>query len=402
MTITLRTDFASGGLATTGLKAAGLTPIYAVEMEADRCEMYRKNIGSYILCSKVEDATPEQMLAEVGEYADVNQISPSCVRASAANSNKGETQTDIDCAVAIVRNIRVMRPKVVMLENVRGYQQFTSFAMIKVCLTELGYRVQHHIVCAADYGVPQTRYRLILVATRSDMPSFTWPEPTHHDGPYQELMTLDGGLQIRLPWVGWYDAIADLIPTLEPDEFAQWQLERLPQAVQTLMLDSRNAGQEWGTRYYPTRKPSFTITKTEHPAHMPRAFIVDGQNTSSTTCREGGPPTFTVTGSNDKGPARALLINARSTSWDATVLEADRPCHTVIAGNLRTKVGATKAWLEQGRVVRMSVRALARFQSVPDSYQFSGNNKLDCGIVGDGVPCKLAEAFGREIVKLFK
>ena len=396
--ITLRTDFASGGLATIGLKAAGLEPIYAVEMDQARCEMYQRNVGSYISCNKVENDTPEMMLSDVGEYPDVYQVSPSCRQASQANSNKGETQGDLDSATAIVRNISAMRPKVVMLENVRGYQYFVSFAMIKGCLKELGYRVQHHIVCAADYGVPQTRYRLIMVATRADMPAFTWPEPTHHDGPYQELATFDG-VQVRLPWVGWYEAVADLIPTLEPDQFAQWQLDRLPEEIQTLLISSENAGQEWGKRYQSSNEPIFTIT----PDMAPRAFVVDGQSTSSLTYREGGPPTFAVSGSTDHGPTRALLIDSQNSSnIPITHCFENEPSFTVVGSQGHRVSNAAKAWLEQGRVVRMSVKALARFQSIPDSYQFSGNNRLDCGIVGDGVPCKLAEAFGKEIVKLFK
>jgi len=367
--------------------------------------MYKLNVGPHILCSKVEDATISQMLDMTGGVMpDVYHASPSCRQASQANSNKGETQGDIDSAVAIAMNIKSIKPKVFTLENVRGYRHFVSFKLIVKTLKLLGYKVQYRVVCAADYGVPQTRYRLMLVATRADMPSFDWPEPTHHDGPYQETQTLFG-LEVVSPWVGWYEAIEDLIPTLEPDQFAQWQLDRLPEAIQTLLISSENAGQEWGKRYQTPNEPTFTIT----PGMSPRAFIVDCQNggfngdgTRGLTVRQASEPTYTLTGSMDRRPARALLINARSTSYEATCLEMPEPSHTVLATSIHGTVGTPKAWLEQGRVVRMSVKALARFQSVPDSYQFSGNNKLDCGIVGDGVPCKLAEAFGRQIVKLFE
>lgn len=60
---------------------------------------------------------------------------------------------------------------------------------------------------SADYGVAQTRRRLIIRATLNGLlPPL--PTPT--------------------PWVGWYEAIEDLIPSLPPSQFAQWQLDRLP------------------------------------------------------------------------------------------------------------------------------------------------------------------------------
>lgn len=45
-------------------------------------------------------------------------------------------------------------------------------------LVELGYQVEHRILCAADYGVPTTRRRVFLQAVRDGRP-ITWPEPTH-------------------------------------------------------------------------------------------------------------------------------------------------------------------------------------------------------------------------------
>lgn len=45
-----------------------------------------------------------------------------------------------------------------------------------------------------------------------------------------------------------------------------------------------------------------------------------------------------------------------------------------------------RAWLSQGKVVALTVRALARLQSIPDSYQLPEKNSLGCRIVGNAVP----------------
>ena len=45
-----------------------------------------------------------------------------------------------------------------------------------------------------------------------------------------------------------------------------------------------------------------------------------------------------------------------------------------------------RAWLESGRVVQLSVRALARIQSIPDSYKLPDKKTLACYVVGNAMP----------------
>lgn len=87
-----------------------------------------------------------------------------------------------------------------------------------------------------------------------------------------------------------------------------------------------------------------------------RAFIVDGQtnrNGKEITIRLADDPMYTVSASMDKRPARA--------------------------------------WLDQGHVVKFNIPALARLQSFPDDYQWSGKNELDNTIIGNSVPPLLAK-----------
>ena len=70
------------------------------------------------------------------------------------------------------------------------------------------------------------------------------------------------------------------------------------------------------------------------------------------------------------------------------------PSPTVTTAHDATKY---RAWLEQGRVVTMTSRALARFQSCPDTYVLPTNNKLASTIIGNGVPCLLSEAIMRQL-----
>ncbi|NDJ91459.1 DNA cytosine methyltransferase [Mycolicibacter kumamotonensis] len=76
--------------------------------------------------------------------------------------------------------VAAIRPKAVMLENVRGLldPRFDSYRMgVTDQLAEMGYRASWQLLNASDFGVPQLRPRVIMVAVESALPEFVWPEP---------------------------------------------------------------------------------------------------------------------------------------------------------------------------------------------------------------------------------
>ena len=79
----------------------------------------------------------------------------------------------------IIRIVKAKRPEAIILENVKQLATIKRGAVlsnIKEDLEKLGYHFDHRILNALNFGVPQKRERVIMVATRKPLENFTWPE----------------------------------------------------------------------------------------------------------------------------------------------------------------------------------------------------------------------------------
>lgn len=375
---TVISGFSGGGLADIGYQAAGYTPIGAVEFEPAIAEVYRANVGDHVRCESIMDTDWSTF-----DRPDLLHMSPECKEFSQAKTAGTEGPMQRAQAAAICRALETLTPPTFVLENVIGYRKSQSLARILATLSRLGYMYQLTNCNAADFGVPQTRRRLIVRAVR-------------------------GGLVPHFPrkvkWGGWYEAIADLIPTLPESAFAPWQLARLTPLFEDTLVHPTE------TRHEATRsgdEPAFTVmgnsfADSHAPMPRPRAFLIGGGNTQlaqvDSKPRWDDAPAFTVAGNESATTnQRAFLVpGGNASSFD--VRRADEPSRTI--GDAHRVGNIPRTWLEQGRVVAMTPRALARFQSVPDSYQLPESRTLACTVIGNGVPCLLAEAIGRSLLEL--
>lgn len=120
---------------------------------------------------------------------------------------------------AAIRLIDEIRPKAVMIENVRGFLSavFDDYRThLKVQLKKLGYTADWRLLNASDFGVPQLRPRVVIVAIRDDLADvFDWPAPLPHNPltvgqTLYDLMAAEG-------WPGarsWADRANDIAPTV--------------------------------------------------------------------------------------------------------------------------------------------------------------------------------------------
>lgn len=314
--------FSGGGGFDTGMVAAGWDPVFGIDMDPVAANVYRMNIGGHLIEENVLKLDPTQLLQHglIGEV-DLLHLSPPCPRFSTANSASGETQFDINMAKKGCEFIALLRPRIVTIGNVLEYRNSHSLDGILKLLYVYGYQVGVFNVNLADYGVPQTRKRMFLIARLDKTPVLPWP--THEEDPRPGLFST------ATPWVGWYEAIADMVDQLPDDKFAEWQLKLLPNDFRTILAPGANAT---SFPYRHANEPSFVIADTKK-SNANRAFI-ETQNTArdATICLEHQPATT------------------------VTVSGMTRPSHQRI--------------IDRGRTVRLISRALARLQGFPDSYVF--------------------------------
>ena len=425
------TLFSGGGLAALGARTAGFDLVGAVEYAEDIAGVYADNLGPCVTVGKVEDVNP---LPYIG--IDALLASPVCTRMSVANANRGETEVDRVAAEGVCRWLRVCRPKAFVMENVTQYRDSDSYRLIMATLYRLGYLCTDDTCNAADYGVPQTRRRMIVRALLGQMPPPL--KPTHYN---PLAASEDGGLFAEdtrgmTPWVGWYAAIEDILHTLPESKFADWQLKRLD--PQLLNMASQKLGSFYADTTTPRETgitcraasepvPSITASAFRRNVNIPRALLIEGDAAGDRppTCGTSAEPAFTLkaTGSKhvhraflcgvqgeggdlyreDKTPSptvttahnvakyRAFLTDGFNAGRDATVLAPERPAMTVHAGAMRRPASTAQAWLEQGHIVSMTPRALARFMSCPDTYRLPESKKLASTVLGNGLPCLLAQ-----------
>jgi site-specific DNA-cytosine methylase len=135
-----------------------------------------------------------------------------------------------------------------------------------------------------------------------------------------------------------------------------------------------------------------------------RAFILDGTPNpgGEATVRDGEDRLFTVTaGLGTRRPARAWLVDGDGNrSREPTVLAPPDPSMTIQAWHGRRPAQMPRAWLSTGRVVQMSPRALARFQSFPDAYALPERAALACEGIGNAVPPLLMRRVMEHVARL--
>lgn len=161
-----------GGL-TLGLKRAGFNVVAAVEIDRDAAKTFRANHPDVALKeSDIQELSPRVMLRElklrVGQL-DLLAGCPPCQGFSSLRTRNGAARNrDVrnDLVREMLRFAKVFKPKAIMMENVPGLATRKPFFDLCAGLARLGYKINFAVKDAANFGVPQRRRRLIMLAGR--------------------------------------------------------------------------------------------------------------------------------------------------------------------------------------------------------------------------------------------
>ena len=202
------TYFSGGGLVEEGLKGI-IDPVVAVEYDEKISGVYRNNFGQHIVTADVRDVDPKELVKQIDGEVEYFHASPVCKNYSQAKSNHAEVELDKETAASTAEFINAVKPKVVTIENVKGYKDSEAMKTITDALDTNSYTWDADVYNAADYGGYTNRERLIVRAVR------------------------DGKLPAKPKKMarksGWYEAVADIIPTLteKKNGVAPWMDIRL-------------------------------------------------------------------------------------------------------------------------------------------------------------------------------
>lgn len=185
-------NFAGGGGASTGMELAAGRPVaIAINHDIDAILLHKTNHPyTEHLQASVWDVDPVAVCK--GRPVGLAWFSPDCKHFSKAKGAALVDKKIRGLAWIVLRWAALVRPRVIMLENVEEFQTWgpvrkgkpvkkkagQTFRKWKQQLSGLGYEIEHRELVAADYGAPTTRKRFALIA-RCDGQPIVWPERTH-------------------------------------------------------------------------------------------------------------------------------------------------------------------------------------------------------------------------------
>jgi DNA (cytosine-5)-methyltransferase 1 len=352
--------YAGAGGLSAGLCAAGADPIFAVETNRHAASTYRANhLGVPVLEAEIDGAwhlSAALKASAVSHTWDILAGGPPCQGWSTLGHRGDEDRRRRHnaCIDHFVDQVALTLPRAVLMENVRGLAVREGGAhlhAIEQRLRSLNYSVTSQVVRAADYGIPQLRNRLFVVAVRADIEAqYMFPEPSHAPD----------------EWVTVWDAIGDLPPLKSGGRIDTYRPGRPTKLQQFLRNGSPKL--EWH----------------EAPDHHPQTLRILAQ------LRGEGASRASI------GSEVKLTSGFHNTYCR---LHSDEPAPAVTSSAGRVSSGRNAHPFDDRA---LTPREAARLQTFKDDFVWTGDRWPVYLQIGNAVPPLLAETVARPLVKLLR
>lgn len=377
--------FAGAGGLSCGLGMAGFSPILANELVEAHANTYQKNHqDTQVVIGDVRQVCEANLKRRLGlkkGELDLLAGGPPCQGFSVNAPIRDLDDERNHLFKDYLRVASELLPKAILIENVPGIVSLGKGTVVQQIYKELealGYSVDHRILYAGHYGVPQTRFRTIIIAIKGKV-KVTFPEPEYNS---KAVANFAGARELCLS-----------IPPL----FAQ---ELLPQTtVHDALSDLPEI--ESGSN----NEPMKYVKKAE--GSYQKVLRKGSKLVYNHSCNGLGKVNlerlkYIPQGGNWTDIPHDMLPKGmqRARRSDHTKrygrLHPDGLCSTILT-KCDPHWGAF-IHPEQDRV--LSVREAARIQSFPDTYHFYGSMQQQYEQVGNAVPPFLARKIGERIASL--
>ena len=375
--------FCGAGGITEGFRRAGFACQYANDINPWAIETFRANHpGTHADNRPIEQVDAAALRRELnlqpGEL-DVIVGGPPCQGFSINAPERFLTDPRNSLFKHYIRFLDEFEPKTLLIENVPGMLSLGEGVIFERILGELrarGYEVSARILFAAHYGVPQERWRMIILGSRNAPPP-KHPEPTHYaesranfkGGRTMTFRLTELHQRVLLPAVTLRDAIGDL-PRVKMGEGGE------------IVTYDRPANSE----YSRSMRAGGTVTFNHYGS------VLAPQNVERMKYIKPG-------GSWRDIPHHLLPKGMQLARKSDHTKRYGRLRHDGLAGTVLTKCDPHWGAVflpDQDRA--LTVREAARIQSFPDFYKFLGPRVSQYEQVGNAVPVLMAEAIAREII----
>lgn len=335
----------AGGLS-YGFESAGFDILLGIDNDAKALETFELNHkGSKSICGDITQINYEEHIKPLlnGKQIDVIIGGPPCQGMSLSGPRKFDDPRN-KLYLSYIRLVKEIQPKAFVIENVPGLVGLFG-GQIKDSIiekfTDMGYHIEYKILCSADYGVPQSRKRVVFVGTR--VGKFDYPETNPN------VVTCSM-------------ALSDL-PALE---------DELGEEVSEYALPPQNYYQQL------MRKKSDVVLNHVAARHSDKvkkiiSLVPDGGNCKDLPEEYRSSRNFHV-------------------AW--TRFASNKPAPTIDTGHRH------HFHYKYNRVP--TVRECARLQSFPDDFKFLGNKTQQFRQVGNAVPPLMAQAIAEQVKKMLE
>jgi DNA-cytosine methyltransferase len=432
-TLTALDLFCGAGGASCGIHSAGFELLAGVDNAEEPLQTHHENLPAEPVLHDLSDVD-SSVLPSAAQNPDYVHGSPPCKGFSNANDSRSLDDPRNGLVFSFIDWLAELQPRVATMENVRGMRTISNHFMSKVeaAFRDAGYEPRWRLLNAADYGVPQTRRRIITVAVRDDVdkPNRWFPMPTHAES---ATTTLDG--RKLSEWVTVQDAIGDLPPAGGEEHRPQAQNNGTTGAVWRGTDEPAHTVKGQGTHSIRTvghgRSGSSTPREGDEPAHAITAtgdamvnhvaqnhsdqarerfkrVLSDGGDGLSGRAAHGGDSAPTITA--DEGAAVPPIVcptnhePRESTADDPDGWEYEEPSESLMGDarlpNKDRAPGAKSSIWDGAR--RLTVRECARLQSFPDWFVFAGTKTSQYAQVGNAVPPLLQHHIANHVREILR